>query len=99
MAEGRRMTAAQAVDKLMASEHADVIRESVRFMVAELMEAEVAAVVGVELGERAPERRLTHRNGYRDRAWDTRVGEIELAIPKLRSGPVSRIKICATAVI
>jgi hypothetical protein len=41
MAEGQRMTAAQAVDKLMASEHADVICESVRFMVAELMEAEV----------------------------------------------------------
>ncbi len=87
MAEGRRMTAAQAVDKLLGSEHADVIRESVRFMVAELMEAEVAAVVGAELGERAPERRSTHRNGYRERTWDTRVGEIELAIPKLRSGP------------
>ena len=87
MAEGRRMTAEQAVDKLLESEHADVIRESVRFMVAELMEAEVTAIVGAELGERAPERRLTHRNGYRDRTWDTRVGEIELAIPKLRSGP------------
>jgi putative transposase len=87
MAEGRRMTAAQAVDKLMSSEHADVIRESVRFMVAELMESEVAAQIGAELGERAPERRTTRRNGYRERAWDTRVGEIELAIPKLRSGP------------
>jgi hypothetical protein len=39
MAEGRRMTAAQVVDKLLSSEHADVIREAVRFMVAELMEA------------------------------------------------------------
>jgi putative transposase len=87
MAEGHRMTAAQAVDKLMSSEHADVIRESVRFMVAELMEAEAAAIVGAELGERAPERRTTQRNGYRERAWDTRVGEIELQIPKLRSGP------------
>jgi transposase-like protein len=87
MAEGQRMTAAQAVDKLMSSEYADVIRESVRFMVAELMEAEAAAIVGAELGERAPERRTTRRNGYRERAWDTRVGEIELAIPKLRSGP------------
>jgi putative transposase len=86
MAEGRRMTAAQAVDKLL-SEHADVIRESVAFMVGELMEAEVAAMVGAEFGERAPERRTTQRNGYRDRDWDTRVGAIELAIPKLRSGP------------
>jgi transposase-like protein len=87
MAEGRRMTAADAVDKLMASEHADVIRESVAVMVGELIEAEVAALVGAELGERAPERRTAQRNGYRERGWDTRVGELELAIPKLRSGP------------
>ena len=87
MAEGRRMTAAQAVDKVMASEHADVIREAVAAVVAELMEAEVAAAVGAEYGERAPERRASQRNGYRERAWETRVGELELAIPKLRSGP------------
>lgn len=87
MAEGQRMTPAQVVDKLMSSELADVIRESVRCMVAELMEAEVADMAGAEYGERAPERRMAHRNGYRPRAWDTRVGEIELAIPRLRSGP------------
>ena len=49
------------------------------------MEAEVAGQIGAELGEVAPER-VTQRNGYRPRAWDTRAGEIELAIPKLRSG-------------
>ena len=36
-------------------------------------------------GERSPER-LTYRNGYRSRAWDTRVGTMELHIPKLREG-------------
>ena len=87
MAEDGRMTAAEVVDKLMSSEHADVIRESVRFMVAELMDAEVAALVGAEYGERAPERRTAQRNGYRERGWETRVGELELAIPRLRSGP------------
>jgi len=87
MAEGQRMTAAEVVDKLMGSEHADVIRESVRLMVDELMEAEVAALAGAEYGERAPERRRTQRNGYRERGWETRVGELELQIPKLRSGP------------
>jgi putative transposase len=87
MAEDGRMTAAQAVDKVMGSEHADVIRESVRFMVDALMEAEVSAMIGAEFGERAPERRTTQRNGYRPREWDTRVGAIELAIPRLRSGP------------
>src|SRR4029453_1737533 len=85
MAEGPRMTAAQLADKLLASEHADVLRESVAWIVAELMEAEVTAKVGAELGQRTPER-LTHRNGYRPRAWDTRVGELELRIPRLRTG-------------
>src|SRR3954453_21181862 len=87
MAEDGRMTAAHAVGKLMGSEHADVIRESVRFMVDALMEAEVSAMVGAEYGERAPERRTAQRNGDRERVWDTRVGALELAIPKLRSGP------------
>ena len=85
MAEDRRMTAAQVVDKLMSSEHVDVVRESVAWLVAELMEAEVAGQIGAELGEVAPDR-VTHRNGYRPRAWQTRAGEIELAIPKLRAG-------------
>jgi putative transposase len=79
------MTAAQLVDKLLSSEHADVVRESVAWMVAELMDAEVTAQIGAEHGERTPER-LTQRNGHRTRAWDTRVGEFELAIPRLRTG-------------
>jgi transposase-like protein len=85
MAEDRRMTAAQVVDKLMGSEHADVVRESVAWVVTELMEAEVAAQIGAERGEVSAER-VTQRNGYRPRPWDTRAGEIELAIPKLRQG-------------
>src|ERR687887_2399910 len=85
MAEGPRMTAAQLADKLLSDEHADVLRESVAWMARELMEADVAARIGAELGERSLER-STHRNGYRPRQWDTRVGSIELRIPKLRSG-------------
>jgi putative transposase len=50
------------------------------------MEAEVSELVGAELGERRPDDRATHRNGYRSRRWDTRAGEIELQIPKLRQG-------------
>jgi putative transposase len=85
MAEKRRMTPVELVDKVMSSEHADVIRESVAWVAAEIMEAEVAAQVGAELGE-ISEERVTQRNGYRPRRWDTRAGEIELRIPKLRSG-------------
>ena len=49
------------------------------------MEAEVSAGIGAEHGERSPNR-ITPRNGYRSRAWDTRVGTMELRIPKLREG-------------
>jgi len=50
------------------------------------MEADVAELVGADLGERRPEDRATHRNGYRSRRWDTGAGEIHLQIPKLRQG-------------
>ena len=50
------------------------------------MEAEIAAEISAEPGEVAPERRSTHRNRYRPRAWETRVGKIELLIPKKRPG-------------
>jgi len=85
MADRPRMTGAQLANKLLVDEHPDVLRDSAAWMAAELMEAEVAAQIGAELGERTSER-LTHRNGYRPRTWDTRVGELELAIPRLRQG-------------
>jgi hypothetical protein len=80
MADRPRMTADQLVDKLLASEHADVLRESIAWLVAELMDAEVATLVGAELGERAPDRRTTQRNG-RPRTWDTRVGRTSWPSP------------------
>src|ERR1700742_4505922 len=86
MAEDQSLTAREAVREVLESEHVDVLRESVALMVREIMELEVAEVAGAELGERAPGRRQAQRNGYRDRRWDTRVGELELAIPKLRTG-------------
>lgn len=64
----------------------DFLREGVRVLAQALMEAEVSAQVGAERGERAPEQRTAQRNGYRERDWDTRVGTVELAIPKLRTG-------------
>src|SRR3954447_6387541 len=51
-----------------------------------VMELEVSELIGAERGERRPQDRATHRNGYRLRRWDTRAGEIELQIPKLRQG-------------
>ena len=56
-------------------------------MLAEaVMEAEVTGLTGTAKGERAPDRRLTSRNGYRERRWDTRVGTLALSIPKVRDG-------------
>jgi putative transposase len=64
----------------------DFLREGVRVLAQALMEAEVSAQVGAEHGERVPEQRTAQRNGYRSREWDTRVGTVELAIPKLGTG-------------
>ena len=85
MAERKRMTADEVVGYLLEGEGLDFLRESLAWVCQQLMEAEVSEFVGAERGERTPER-LTHRNGYRQRRWQTRAGELELAIPKLRRG-------------
>ena len=85
MAESRSMTVEQVARQVIADEHADVLRESVRLVCQELMELEVAELIGAAHGERTPDR-ATHRNGYRRREWDTRAGTVELEIPKLRRG-------------
>jgi transposase-like protein len=75
----------ELVRKLMGDDHADVLRETLSWFVRELMEAEVTAQIGAVRHEKSAER-VTHRNGYRERTWQTRAGEIELAIPRLRAG-------------
>jgi putative transposase len=85
MAESQSMTTSEVVAKALLDEHADFLREAVAMVAAQLMESEIGAEIGAGRGEVAPER-LTHRNGYRPRGWETRVGEIELQIPRKRSG-------------
>src|SRR5438128_4643984 len=80
MAEVKRMTADEVVGYLLEGEGLDFLRESLCWVVQQLMEAEVSELIGAERGERSTER-LTHRNGYRLRPWQTRAGELELAIP------------------
>src|SRR2546427_7574900 len=63
----------------------DLLRAMVQDFAEALMGAEVDALCGAPYGERSPER-SNRRNGYRERNWDTRVGSIELAVPKLREG-------------
>ena len=64
---------------------ADLIRDMLAFAAERLMNLEVEALTGAPAGVRSPDR-LNQRNGYRERAWDTRAGRIDLAIPKLRKG-------------
>jgi putative transposase len=86
MAEGQMMTTADVVAKVMAGEHGDFVREAVALVARELMDAEITREIGAAHGEVSSER-ITHRNGYRPRPWETRVGEIELLIPRKRQGP------------
>jgi transposase-like protein len=81
-----RMAVLETVRKAIAAGDVDFLREGVRVLAQAVMEAEVSELTGVAKGERNPEARLTHRNGYRDRRWDTRVGSIDLAVPRVRDG-------------
>jgi len=73
------------VGKLLQEQDGDVLREGVRVLAQALMEAEVTELVGAERYERTGER-TAHRNGSRARTRDTRVGTLELAVPKVRPG-------------
>src|SRR5215204_5026625 len=80
MTDVGRMSVQELVGKVLADEHADVLRQAVCWLAEQLMEAEVSERAGAGYGERHPDR-LARRNGYRERTWDTRVGSIELASP------------------
>ncbi len=70
---------------LDADGSSDLLREMVASFAERLMAAEVEVLTNAGYGEVTPER-LNSRNGYRQRQLDTRVGSIDLAIPKLREG-------------
>lgn len=82
MADTLRMALEELLSKT-ETEEADFLREGVKMLAQELMELEVQRHVGAERYERTGERR-GHRNGTRERQWDTRVGTIELSVPRVR---------------
>jgi putative transposase len=73
------------LDERLAAASPDLLRVMVKQFAETLMSAEADTMCGAGYRERSNER-VNSRNGYRSRDWDTRVGSVELAIPKLRSG-------------
>ena len=85
MAVGHSVDPVQLLKKHLASASPDLLREMVAAFANAMMSAQADQVCGADYGQRTAER-VNRRNGYRAREWDTRVGTVELAIPKLREG-------------
>ena len=75
----------ELLDAFRAGDGVDLIRESVRTVLQELIEAEATEVIGAGRYERT-ETRVTDRNGSRPRLLTTKAGDVALSIPKLRAG-------------
>ncbi|MDP9184793.1 MAG: IS256 family transposase [Actinomycetota bacterium] len=80
-----RMDITSFVGKLLEETDVDLLRDGVRVLAQAVMETEVSQQIGAGPYERSSER-VAYRNGYRTRTWDTRVGTIELKIPKVSAG-------------
>jgi transposase-like protein len=85
MADELRMALSELLRKADLEPDADFLREGMKLLAEELMECEVSQHLGAERHERSPLRQ-GQRNGYRERDWDTRVGTIELKVPRVRDG-------------
>src|SRR4051794_33735668 len=85
MAEDFRMALEDLLRKAQAEEDTDFLREGVRALAQAVMDLEVRQHVGAAPYERSEDRR-GQRNGSRERLWDTRVGTIDLKVPRVRDG-------------
>jgi transposase-like protein len=85
MADEYRMALTELPRKAQMEGDIDFLREGMRVLSQAVMELEVSQQLGAGRYERTPER-TGQRNGYRERPWDTRVGTIELRVPKVREG-------------
>ena len=85
MSPGQNVDLREIVSNLLTENNGDFLRSALARVLHEVMNAEVAAQCNAAYGERTPGR-TNSRNGTRERALETRLGTIELAIPKLRQG-------------
>src|SRR5829696_3938402 len=80
-----RMDVSSLVGNLLDEDDVDEPRDGVRVLAEALVETEVSSQIGAAPYERSSSR-TAYRNGSRTRTWDTRVGTIELKIPKVSAG-------------
>src|SRR5215210_4550998 len=85
MADELRIGLQELLRKARMEHDADVLKEGVRVLSQALMEMEVEEYVGAARHERSAGR-MGQRNGYRERSWDTRVGTVDLKVPRVRDG-------------
>src|SRR5690348_7842566 len=85
MAAAHSVDPVQLLEKHLTSASPDLLREMIASFANAMMSAQADQLCGAEYGQRSVER-VNRRNGYRAREWDTRVGTVELAVPKLREG-------------
>jgi putative transposase len=85
MADELRMTLSELLRKAATEPETDVLREGLRVVAEALMDLELESHLGASRYERTGER-TGYRNGTRDRRWDTRVGTLEVAVPRVRDG-------------
>ena len=83
MADELRVGLSELLRKAQLEDDADFLREGVRVLSQALMEMEVEQHIGAARHERTSGR-SGHRNGYRQRSWDTRVGTMDLKVPRVR---------------
>jgi hypothetical protein len=85
MADAMRMALSELLVKAATDPDTDVLREGLRVLAEALMELELDSHLGAGRYERTGER-SGDRNGTRERRWDTRVGTLEVAVPRVRDG-------------
>jgi putative transposase len=76
---------ARLLEEQLAQASPDLLRELLTTFINTLLSAEADAVCGAGYGQSSPDR-VNIRNGYRHRDLDTRVGTLDVTIPKLRTG-------------
>ena len=83
MADELRIGLSELLRKAMIEQDASFLKEGIRVLSQALMEMEVEEHLGAGRHERSSTR-TGQRNGYRQRDWDTRVGTVELKVPRVR---------------